>query len=153
MHNLTTDIDLLTDELDAIQLPGSLMESFDAYREDSFRSAIGEFTPSELEWFLDLLNRFRGPNNRQYSLVDIFDPAMCAQDHPAWNSPPGTRIEMPALTSDVASLADRDSAFAAIAREEIREFRDLADSFADEELYACEKTGRTPPCRRGVAGV
>ena len=34
MHNPTTDIDQMIQELNAIQLPGSLMESFDAYRED-----------------------------------------------------------------------------------------------------------------------
>lgn len=151
MHNLTTDIDLLTDELDAIQLPGSLMESFDAYREDSYRSASAEFTPSALEWYLDLLNRFRGPDNRRYSLVGVFDPVMCKADHPAWNAPPGTRIEMPALTSDVASLANRDSAFAAIAREEIREFRDLADSFADEELLGLASIGRAALVDRATA--
>ena len=52
--------------------------------------------------FLDMLNRFRGPDDRKDSLVDIFDPGMYTCDHPAWEAAPGTRIEMPALTSEVA---------------------------------------------------
>jgi len=59
---------------------------------------------------------------------------MYTVDHPAWNAPPGTMIEMPALNSGVAEIADRNSAFAEIAREEIEEFRELADSFSDEEV-------------------
>ena len=48
MHNPTTDIDQMIQELNAIQLPGSLMESFDAYREDTLRTATKEFTSSQL---------------------------------------------------------------------------------------------------------
>ena len=55
-------------------------------------------------------------------------------DVTAWDAPPGTRIQMPALTSEVAGLADRNSEFADLAREEIREFCDLAEFFADEEV-------------------
>ena len=55
-------------------------------------------------------------------------------DHPAWEAAPGTRIEMPALTSEVARLADRNSEFAEIAREEINEFRDHAETYADDEI-------------------
>jgi hypothetical protein len=134
MHNPTTDIDQMIQELNAIQLPGSLMESFDAYREDTLRSATKEFTPSQLNWYLDLLNRFRGPDDRKGSLLDVFDPEMFTANHPAWDAPPGTRIQMPALTSEVARLADRNSEFADLAREETREFCELAESFADEEV-------------------
>jgi hypothetical protein len=134
MHNPTTDIEQMIQELNAIQLPGSLMESFDAYREDALRSATKEFTPSQLNWYLDLLNRFRGPDDRRDSLLDVFDPEMYTASHPAWDAPPGTRIQMPALTSEVAKLADRNSEFADLAREEIREFCELAESFADEEV-------------------
>jgi len=134
MHNPTTDIEQMIQELNAIQLPGSLMESFDAYREDTLRTATKEFTPSQLNWYLDLLNRFRGPDDRKDSLLDVFDPEMYTANHPAWDAPPGTRIEMPALTSEVAKTADRNSEFADLAREEIREFCELAESFADEEV-------------------
>lgn len=41
---------------------------------------------------------------------------------------------MPALTSEVAKLANQNSEFADLAREEIREFYDLSESFADEEV-------------------
>ena len=136
MYNPTTDIDQMIQELNAIQLPGSLMESFDAYREDTLRTATKEFTSSQLNWYLDLLNRFRGPDDRKDSLLDVFDPELYTVDHPAWDAPPGTRIQMPALTSEVARLADRNSEFADLAREEIREFCELAESFADEELLA-----------------
>ena len=59
---------------------------------------------------------------------------MYTVNHPAWDAPPGTRIQMPALTSEVARLADRNSEFADLAREEIQEFCELAESFADEEV-------------------
>jgi hypothetical protein len=134
MHNPTTDIEQMIQELNAIQLPGSLMESFDAYREDTLRTATKEFTSSQLNWYLDLLNRFRGPNDRKDSLLEIFDPEMYTVNHSAWDAPPGTRIQMPALTSEVARLADRNSEFADLAREEIREFYELAESYADEEV-------------------
>ena len=134
MHNPATDIEQMIQELNAIQLPGSLMESFDAYREDTLRMATKEFTSSQLNWYLDLLNRFRGPDDRKDSLLDVFDPEMYTVNHPAWNAPPGTRIQMPALTSEVARLADRNSEFADLAREEIQEFCELAESFADEEV-------------------
>ncbi len=134
MHNPTTDIEQMIQELNAIQLPGSLMESFDAYREDTLRTTTEEFTSSQLNWYLDLLNRFRGPDDRKDSLLDVFDPEMYTVNHPAWNAPPGTRILMPALTSEVAKTADRNSEFADLAREEIREFCELTESFADEEV-------------------
>jgi len=134
MHNPTTDIEQMIQELNAIQLPGSLMESFDAYREDTLRTATKEFTSSQLNWYLDLLNRFRGPDDRKDSLLDVFDPEMYTVNHPAWDAPPGTRIQMPALTSEVAKTADRNSEFADLAREEIREFCELAESYADEEV-------------------
>jgi hypothetical protein len=134
MHNPTTDIEQMIQELNLIQLPGSLMESFDAYREDTLRTATKEFTSSQLNWYLDLLNRFRGPDDRKGSLLDVFDPEMYTVKHPAWDAPPGTRIQMPALTSEVAKLADRNSEFADLAQEEIREFCELAESFADEEV-------------------
>ena len=142
MQNPTTDIDQMIHELNAIQLPGSLMESFDAYREDSLRSATEGFTPSQLDWYLDLLDRFRGPDDRNDALLDIFDPGMYTVDHPGWDAPPGTRIEMPALTSEVANIADRNSEFAAVAGKEIRKFRDLADSFADEEVLGLARIAR-----------
>lgn len=134
MHNPTTDIEQMIQELNAIQLPGSLMESFDAYREDTLRTATKEFTSSQLNWYLDLMNRFRGPDDRKDSLLEIFDPEMYTVNHSAWDAPPGTRIEMPALTSEVAKTADRNSEFADLAREEIREFYELTESFADEEV-------------------
>jgi hypothetical protein len=149
MQNPTTDIEQMIQELNAIQLPGSLMESFDAYREDTLRTATKEFTSSQLNWYLDLLNRFRGPDDRKDSLLDVFDPEMYTVNHPAWDAPPGTRIEMPALTSDVASLADGNSEFADLAREEIREFRELAESFADEEVLGLARIAQAALWTRG----
>src|SRR6201998_305962 len=142
MHNPTTDIEQMIQELNAIQLPGSLMESFDAYREDTLRTATKEFSSSQLNWYLDLLNRFRGPDDRKDSLLDVFDPEMYTVNHPAWDAPPGTRIQMPALTSEVAKLADRNSEFSDLAREEIREFCELAESFADEEVLGLGRIGQ-----------
>ena len=59
---------------------------------------------------------------------------MFTVNHPAWQSPPGTVIELPALTSEIAAKADRESEFAEAAREEVREFREHADLYDDEEL-------------------
>jgi hypothetical protein len=128
-----TDIEQMIQGPNAVQLPGSLMESFDAYREDTLRTTK-EFSPSQLNWYLDLLNRFRGPDDRKGPLLEVFDPEMYTVNHPAWDAPPGTRIQMPALSSEVARFADRNSEFADLAREEIRVFYELAESFADEEV-------------------
>jgi hypothetical protein len=122
-------------QLNEFILPSSLMESFDVYREESVKSAARGFNDAKLSWFLDMLNRFRGPDDCKDSLVDIFDPGMHTCDHPAWDAAPGTRIEMPALTSQVARLVDRNSEFAEIARDEINEFRDHAETYADDEIF------------------
>ena len=142
MHSPTTDFDQMIKELNQFQLPGSLMESFDAYREDAVRSAARQFNASQLSWFLDLLNRFRGPDDRKDSLLDVFDPEMFTANHPAWEAAPGTKIELPALTSEVAKIADRNSEFAEVAREEIRDFRELAGTFADEEILGLADIAR-----------
>ena len=126
MQNPTTDIQEMIKELNRFQLPSSLMESFDIWREDAAGAASREFSPSHLMWFLDLLNRFRGREDRKDSLVEVFDPGMYTANHPAWEAAPGTQIEMPALTSEVAGIANEDSEFWEIAQEEIRDFRELA---------------------------
>jgi hypothetical protein len=46
-----------------------------------------------------------GPEDRKDSLLEVFDPGMYTANHPAWEAPPGTEIELPALTSDVAGVA------------------------------------------------
>jgi hypothetical protein len=142
MQNTTTDIQEMIKDLNQFQLPSSLMESFDTYREDAAGAASREFSPSQLSWFLDLLNRFRGPEDRKDSLLEVFDPGMYTSNHPAWEAAPGTMIELPALTSDVAGLAGGDCEFSAIAREEIRDFRELARPFAAEEIAGLAKIAR-----------
>lgn len=120
--------------LNKFMLPTSLMESFDAFREDCLQTAAQNFNQAQLAWFLEMLNRFRGSEDRKDALLDIFDPGLYTSDHPAWEAPPGTRIEMPALTSDVAKMAKNDSEFMEIAVEEIREFREHAETYTNEEL-------------------
>ena len=142
MQNPTTDIQEMIKELNRFQLPSSLMESFDIYREKAAGAACREFSPSQLSWFLDLVNRFRGPEDRKDSLLEVFDPGMYTSNHPAWEAAPGTEIELPALTSDVAGIAGGDSEFSEIAREEIRDFRELARSFADEEILGLARVAR-----------
>jgi hypothetical protein len=134
MQTPATEIDHMIVQLNEFILPSSLMESFDVYREESVKSAAQKFSDQQLSWFLDMLNRFRGSDDRKDSLVDIFDPGMYTCDHQAWDAAPGTRIEMPALTSEVARLAGRNSEFAEIAREEINELRDHAETYADDEI-------------------
>ena len=134
MQTPVTEIDQIIVQLNEFILPSSLMESFDVYREESVKSAARCFNDAQLSWFLDTLNRFRGPDDRKDSLVDIFDPGMYTCGHPAWETAPGTQIEMPALTSEVAKLADFNSEFAQIAREEINEFRDHAETYTDDEI-------------------
>jgi hypothetical protein len=121
-------------QLNEFIVPSTLMESFDAYREESVKASVRNFSESQLSWFLEMLNGFRGANDRKDSLLDIFDPSMFTFEHPAWAAVPGTQIEMPALTSDVAMLADRDSEFALVAKSEISEFRDHAGTYAEEEI-------------------
>ena len=116
MQTPATEIDQMIVQLNEFILPSSLMESFDVYREESVKSVARCFNDAQLSWFLDMLNRFRGPDDRKDSLVDIFDPGMYTCDHPAWDAAPGTRIEMPALTSEIARLVDRNSEFAEIAK-------------------------------------
>jgi len=118
------------------------MESFDTWREDAAGTASREFSPSQLSWFIDLVNRFRGPEDRKDSLLDVFDPGMYTANHPAWEAAPGTEIELPALTSELIGMAGDDSEFAEIAREEIRVFRELARPFADEEIVGLAKIAR-----------
>jgi len=142
MQNPTTDIQEMIKELNRFQLPSSLMGCFDIWREDGARAASREFSPSQLNWFLDLVNRFRGPEDRKDSLLEVFDPGMYTSNHPAWEAAPGTEIELPALTSDVAGIAGGYSEFAEIAREEIRDFRELARPFADEEIAGLAKIAR-----------
>jgi hypothetical protein len=134
MQTPATEIDQMIVQLNEFILPSSLMESFDVYREEAVKSAAQCFNDAQLSWFLDMLNRFRGPNDRKNSLVDIFDPGMYTCDHPAWEAAPGTRIEMPALTSEVAKLVDHNSEFSEIAKEEINEFRNHAETYADDEI-------------------
>jgi len=154
MQNSTTDIQEMIKELNRFQLPSSLMESFDTWREDAAGVACREFSPSQLSWFLDLLNRFRGPEDRKDSLLEVFDPGMYTSNHPAWDTAPGTMIELPALTSDVAGIAGGDSELWEIAREEIRDFRELARSFADEEIVGLATIARAALAdqRKSVGG-
>ncbi|HEX4068037.1 MAG TPA: hypothetical protein VHZ09_18605 [Acidobacteriaceae bacterium] len=88
------------------------------------------------------MNRFRGPEDRRDSLLEVFDPGMYTSNHPAWEAAPGTEIELPALTSDVAGIAGGNPEFAEIAREEIRDSRELAKPFADEEIVGLAKIAR-----------
>jgi|SRR5579872_1367471 len=94
MPNPITDIEEMIKELNRFQLPGSLMESFDFYREELAAAASRKFSRSQLGWFLDLVNRFRGPEDRKDSLLDVFDPGMYTANHPAWEAAPGTEIEL-----------------------------------------------------------
>ena len=134
MNDPTTEIQQMIQEINQHLLPGTLMESFDAYREEAYRQALSSIPKTTVAWFLDMLNRFRGPADRKESLLEVFDPSMFTVNHPAWESPPGTSIDLPALASEVAANAKKDSEMAEIAREEVRRFRERADTYDDEEL-------------------
>jgi hypothetical protein len=125
------------------------MESFDAYREESVKAVTDGFTHSQLMWFLELLNRFRGPDDRKDSLLDLFDPCMYTQEHPAWDAPPGTLIELPPLTSEVATVARSDQEFTNCAREELAIFREHADTYDDSELLGLARIARASLVDRG----
>ena len=129
-----TDIEKMIQELDQYILPSTLMESFDAYREDKYKEAVKTVPEATLAWFLDMLNRYRGPEDRKESLLEVFDPNMYTENHPAWESPPGRVIELPALTSEVVALAEKESELAEVARDEILQFRNHANTYDDEEL-------------------
>jgi hypothetical protein len=121
-------------QLNQLILPSTLMQSFDAYREEAVRRVSRPFNEPQLAWFLDMMNRFRGPEDRKECLLDVFDPSMFTDCHSAWEDAPGTRIEMPALTSDIAKAAGPNSEFADIALDEILELRNCAETYADDEL-------------------
>jgi len=104
------------------------------YREEKYKEAVKAVPEAALAWFLDLLNRYRGPENRKESLLEVFDPCLYTENHPAWESPPSTVIEVPALTSEVVALAEKESDLADVARDEIRAFRNHVDTYDDEEL-------------------
>jgi hypothetical protein len=129
-----TNIRRMIRELNQYILPTTLMESFDAYREEAYKETIRSIAPSTLAWFLDMLNRYRGPEDRKESLLEVFDPSMFTVNHPAWERPPGTAIDLPALTSDIAARAARGSELAEIAASEVRQFREHADTYDDGEL-------------------
>jgi hypothetical protein len=134
MNDPTTDTEKMIQELNQYILPGTLMESFDAYREEAYRQALSSIPKTSVAWFLDMLNRFRGPEDRKESLLEVFDPSMFTVNHPAWERPPGTSIDLPPLTSEVVANAKKDSEMAEVAREEVRRFREHADTYDDEEL-------------------
>jgi hypothetical protein len=134
METPETNIRRMIQELNEYILPSTLMESFDAYREEAYKEAIRSIAPSTLAWFLDMLNRYRGPEDRKESLLEVFDPSMFTVNHPAWETPPGTAIDLPALTSDISARAERGSEFADVARSEFRQFREHADTYDDAEL-------------------
>jgi hypothetical protein len=136
------NVNEMIEQLNQLQLPTSLMESFDAFREEAVRAASQGFNDAQLAWFLDLLNRFRGPNDHKESLEDVFDPGMFTCDHPGWEAAPGTRIELTALTSEVAEFAAPDSEFVGIARQEIRTFREIANGYSDGEILALANVAR-----------
>src|SRR5258708_10923577 len=130
------DVQQMIEQLEQFQLPGSLMECFDTYREESVKAVTDGCSHSQLGWFLDLVNRFRGPDDRKDSLLDVFDPCMYTAEHSAWGAEPGTSIDMPALTSEVATSAANDGEFTNRARLEIASFRRHADSYDDTEILA-----------------
>jgi hypothetical protein len=76
-----TNIRRMIQELNQYILPSTLMESFDAYREEAYKEAIRSIAPSTLAWFLDMLNRYRGPEDRHESLLEVFDPSMFTVNH------------------------------------------------------------------------
>ncbi len=143
------DVQQMIEQLDQFQLPASLMESFDAYREESVKAVTDAFSHAQLAWFLDLMNRFRGPDDRKDSLLDVFDPCMFTTEHPAWDAEPGTSIELPALTSEVALFAGSDEEFTNRAREELASFREHADAYGDSELLGLARIARASLVDRG----
>jgi hypothetical protein len=50
---------------------------------------------------------------------------------------------MPALTSEVAKFVDSNSEFAEVAREEIQDLRDHADTYSDDEIIGLAKIARS----------
>jgi hypothetical protein len=134
MATAQTDIERMIQELNQYILPSTLMECFDAYREENYKEAIRTVPEATLAWFLDMLNRYRGPEDGKESLLEVFDPSMYTENHQAWERPPGTVIEVPALTSEVILTAEKDSEMVEVARDEIVQFRNHAGTYDDEEL-------------------
>jgi len=124
----------MVEELNQYILPSTLMQCFDAYREENYKEAIKLVPEPTLAWFLVLLNRYRGPEDRKDSLLEVFDPSLYTENHPAWERPPGRIIELPALTSEIVDRAQKDSEMTKVAGQEILHFRDHADTYDDEEL-------------------
>ena len=125
-------IEVLTESI----LPRTLMSCVHAWRSENYKEAIKGITEATLSWLLYLINRYRSSAEyRTDDLLEAFDPSMYFHsENPAWEGPPGTVIELPELTSEIVASAERGTELAKTAREEIREFRDHADTWSDEEL-------------------
>lgn len=130
-------IQKMIEELNEFILPHTLLDCFRAYRSEQYKVAIKGVQEPTLSWLLYLINGYRSSaaEDMTHDLLDAFDPTMYYEDYyPAWEGPPGTVIELPNLTSEIVARAGRGSELAKTAREEIREFRDHADTWSDEEL-------------------
>ena len=65
MATLHTDVEKMIQKLNQYILPSTLMECFDAYREEKYREAIKTVPEATLAWFLDMLNRYRGSEDKR----------------------------------------------------------------------------------------
>jgi hypothetical protein len=134
MDALAKEVERLASELDQYLLPGTLMDCFEIHRRGQMRKASAHFNDNELSWFLHMLNELRGAADRKDDFDLMFDPIMYMVHHLAWTAPPGLKIELPPLNTEVLKQAEPDSRFREIAESEVAVLRTLADTYPDDAI-------------------
>ena len=134
MDALAKEVERMASELDQYLLPGNLMDCFEIYRHGQMRKASANFNDNQLSWFLHMLNELRGTADRKDDFDLMFDPLMYMAHHPAWTAPPGLKIALPPLNTEVLKQAEPGSRFREIAESEVARLRTLADTYPDDAI-------------------
>lgn len=139
MDVMAEQLEQYTHSLEEFILPGTLMDCFEHHRRREMRKAATAFNDNELSWFLHMMNELRGVADHKDDFDLLFDPVMYMVDHPAWGAPPGVRIEVPPLNTQVFDRAEAGSTFRIIAEDEVACLRTLAETYPDEAVIGLAK--------------
>lgn len=122
-------------ELDKYILPGTLMDCFELHRNEEMKKARAQFTPEFETHLIDMMNDFRGWEDRKESFDVLFDASMYFLHHvSAWEAAPARTICLPALNTQVVARLPADSPLTILAEEEVSRLRRLSDTYMDEDM-------------------
>jgi hypothetical protein len=133
-------------ELDELMLPSTLLDCFEIYRKGQVEKAASCFNHNELSWFLDSINRLRGVADQKDELELVFDPMMYTVGHPSWELPPGRRIDVPPLNSEVLRRVSSNATLAVLAKQETSRLLELTDSYMDEDIFGFARIAAAALC-------